>query len=84
MLWSCTVKINGSYTIPHEIMGFFAHAQTVDTRPLFLRPHGLGMRLGLEKNWREREREKSGTHVEGRTLTVRIPHSLNVALVTSS
>ena len=26
------------YTIPHEIMGFFAHAQTVDTRPLFPPP----------------------------------------------
>ena len=30
------------YTIPHEIMGFFAHAQTVDTRLLFPPPmwHG--------------------------------------------
>ena len=29
----------------HEIMGFFAHAQTMDTRPLFPPTRGLGTRL---------------------------------------
>ena len=41
MLQSYTVKINFRkqwYTITHEIMGFFAHAQTVNTRPLFPPP----------------------------------------------
>ena len=31
--------------IPHEIMGFFAHVQTVVTRPLFPPTLGLGTRL---------------------------------------
>ena len=33
--------------IPHEIVGFFVHAQTVDTRPLFPPPTWPG----YEANW---------------------------------
>ena len=34
------------YTIPHEIMGFFVHAQTVDTRPLLTPPTWPGYEAG--------------------------------------
>ena len=46
VLRNCMVKVcKGWYTIPHEIMGIFAHAQTMDTRSLFLQPRVLAMRL---------------------------------------
>ena len=36
--------------IPHEIMGFFAHVQTVDTRPLFPPPTWPGYEASVESD----------------------------------
>ena len=41
----------GKYSLfyeSHKNLGYYAHAQTVSTRPLFGGGSGLGMRLSLE------------------------------------
>ena len=37
--------------MPHEIMGFFAHVQTVDTRPLFPPPTWPEYEANLCTTW---------------------------------
>ena len=39
------VGVTEQLTIPYEVTEQFVHVQTVNTRPLFLLPNGLGRRL---------------------------------------
>lgn len=42
-------KVKGLLLMVCYTMWFFTHAEIVDTRTLFLLPHGRGMRLGVKQ-----------------------------------